>query len=81
MGKEKGFFDKKPNKIAVFISLFVALILFLINIVIWFIKFIVTQIFKVSGYESELFIYGLGAIITVLLLFIFIKKFSTGLDL
>ena len=80
MTKKKKFFVKKPNKNALFISLFVALIIFLVETILWAVEFATNSLLEIYGYDSTPFARGLGLIVAVLLLTFFVIDSSKGLD-
>ena len=80
MGKKKKFFEKKPNKNALFISLFVALIIFLVETILWAVEFATNSLLEFYGYDSSTFARGLGLIIAVLLLTYFVIDSSKGIN-
>ena len=80
MTKKKSFFEKKANKNALFISLFVALMIFLVETIVWAIEFTTNSLLEIYGYSSFIFARGLSLIVAVLLLTFFVIHSSKGIN-
>ena len=80
MNKKLGFLDRKSNKKAMLISLMVAFILLLVEVIRWVIELVVNAGLKAMGYCSETFAYGFGLIVAVLILLLFISRFWEVLE-
>jgi len=80
MVNKKKFFEKKPAKIAMVISLMVALIVLLTEVVRKLIEYISDLGLNLIKFDSELYGYGIGILVTILILSYFLKKFSEGLE-
>lgn len=80
MGKKSRFFEKKANKNALFISIFVALMIFLVETIVWAIEFTTNSLLEIYGYDSSIFARGLGLIAAVLLLTYFLIDSSKGIN-
>ena len=80
MTKKKSFFEKKANKNALFIAFFVALMIFLVETIVWAIEFAINSLLEIYGYDSFTFARGLGLIIAVLLLTYFVIDSSKGIN-
>ena len=81
MTEKKKFFEKKQNKNTLFISLFVALIIFMVEILVWAIEYTANLFFNIVGYESSTFAHGLGLIVAIIFLAYFTFDTSKRLDL
>lgn len=75
---KKKFFEKKQNKDTLFIALFVALIIFMVEALLWAIEFATNSFLEAFGFESTTFARGLGLAIATLLLLYFTIDASKG---
>jgi hypothetical protein len=80
MAKKKKFFEKKANKNALFIALFVALIIFVVETILWAVEFVTNSLLEFWGYDSTMFARGLGLIVAVILLLYFFIDSSKGIN-
>ena len=60
-------------------SKFVAMIIFLVETIVWAIEFATNSILEIYGYDSSPFVRGLGLIVATLLLIYFVIDSSKGI--
>ena len=84
MSNKKSFFKQKKNRKAIFIALFVAMILFIAETAVWAIEQTINILFNVSepinSFTSTL-PHAIAVFIAFLFLLYFVKQYSEGIDI